>query len=242
MLELILHSQKHLLRPYSPLDKARCATCHHLGRRVSFPFADQLTNASVQSSNGLSGCARRLGPPKLVFISGSRFKAHCRLLAQVKARLLAAKNLLLKLRSSGSSSSSPSAASRQRAACGNSSQLQSQDPPHGCQMVHDAKNPFLPLPMRPVRQPNLPSAHSSHHRAAQDIQPAVHAGMAGQNPDDDYDGVCVICLEAAPAVIFQPCLHAVACAACASKVAARNNECPMCRCPVHAALPLTSSS
>ena len=59
--------------------------------------------------------------------------------------------------------------------------------------------------------------------------------------DEEYDSLCVICMEAAPAVMFQPCLHAVACKACASKVAACSNACPMCRCEVHLAVPLPAA-
>ena len=167
-------------------------------------------------------------------------------IAQVRAKLLAAKTLL-KLRSSGgggssSSDSSPPGPSSQQAVPGGSSKHNTQHFLNGCHVDQDAENPFSPLPMRPVLPLNCPSAPGRHHGDALSIQAAADAdaGATRYHADDDYDRLCVICLEAAPAVMFQPCLHAVACAACASKVAARNNECPMCRCHVQAALPLAA--
>ncbi len=67
------------------------------------------------------------------------------------------------------------------------------------------------------------------------------AALARCRTDDDGDdGLCVICMEAAAAILFQPCLHAVACAACALKIAARSNECPMCRSHVQSAVPIAA--
>ncbi len=73
-------------------------------------------------------------------------------------------------------------------------------------------------------------------------QPCDDAAAAAKysTDDDNDDGVCVICMEAAAAVAFQPCLHAVACAQCALKITARSNGCPMCRNHIQSAVPMTA--
>lgn len=66
---------------------------------------------------------------------------------------------------------------------------------------------------------NTPAnAHGGEH-------PAV---VRNEDAQEDFD-LCVICIEVAPQVRFQPCSHVVACEACASKVLLRCGECPMCR-------------
>lgn len=57
-------------------------------------------------------------------------------------------------------------------------------------------------------------------------QPAL-AGAESENHD-----LCVICMETAPEVSFQPCGHAVTCRSCAAKVVASKRACPMCRGPL----------
>ncbi len=52
------------------------------------------------------------------------------------------------------------------------------------------------------------------------------ARKPGHEAEDD---ACVICLDQAADVIFQPCSHCVTCTACAKLVAQRKQPCPMCR-------------
>lgn len=57
----------------------------------------------------------------------------------------------------------------------------------------------------------------------------VHsANVREENAQEDFD-LCVICIEVAPQVRFQPCSHVVTCKPCASKVLVQSGECPMCR-------------
>ncbi len=146
---------------------------------------------------------------------------------------MAAKNLLQKLRSSpssSSSSSSPPVPLRHQAtdACN----LQSVPAhPSGRTGRSNAagghENPFTPFHSPPAC---LPASHRLQPCTLSPKSTAYAAAiMPRQSPDDEYDGVCVVCMEVAPAVMFWPCLHAVACNACASKIVARSNECPMCR-------------
>lgn len=61
----------------------------------------------------------------------------------------------------------------------------------------------------------------------------VHHAVRGEDVPDDFD-LCVICIESAPQVRFQPCCHTVACKPCASRVLLQTGECPMCRCQLSA--------
>ncbi|RZK64823.1 MAG: RING-HC finger protein [Pedobacter sp.] len=44
------------------------------------------------------------------------------------------------------------------------------------------------------------------------------------------DDMCVVCMDAPSVMHFSPCGHQVTCAQCAENIAAKNSECPMCRC------------
>lgn len=55
-------------------------------------------------------------------------------------------------------------------------------------------------------------------------------------PGINSDGLCAICLESPTEIVFQPCLHAAACIACARKIMAKAQECPICRSPLQSAL------
>ena len=55
---------------------------------------------------------------------------------------------------------------------------------------------------------------------------------------DDPSRLCVVCMEQQPEVVFIPCMHAVACQACTSKIVSKSNECPMCRTPLSASVPI----
>lgn len=68
----------------------------------------------------------------------------------------------------------------------------------------------------------------------QDQSAQSHAGT-------EQDGLCEICMESPVGIVFQPCLHTVACAKCAEKIMARQNECPMCRAPLQAVMLLPKS-
>ena len=60
-------------------------------------------------------------------------------------------------------------------------------------------------------------------------QALMRGGRIGaENVEEDYN-LCVICIENAPQVRFQPCAHVVTCKPCASKVLLQTGECPMCR-------------
>lgn len=50
---------------------------------------------------------------------------------------------------------------------------------------------------------------------------------------DDYS-LCIVCMEAAPQVKFQPCAHSVTCWPCGHKILLQTGECPMCRCTLSA--------
>ena len=55
-------------------------------------------------------------------------------------------------------------------------------------------------------------------------------------PGVTSDGLCAICLESPTEIVFQPCLHAAACVACARKIMAKAQECPICRSPLQSAV------
>lgn len=50
--------------------------------------------------------------------------------------------------------------------------------------------------------------------------------------DTEDDESCVVCMEAASQVVFQPCNHAVVCKVCAAKIFGQTRECPLCRCKI----------
>ena len=52
----------------------------------------------------------------------------------------------------------------------------------------------------------------------------------------DGDDMCVVCMDAPSVVPFSPCGHRVTCTQCAKNIAAKNNECPLCRCRIQAAV------
>lgn len=81
------------------------------------------------------------------------------------------------------------------------------------------------LPLGADEQPSgqPPGIASRWHPTAS----AHHAGAI-----DEWDGMCVVCMDAPSSVEFLPCGHQVTCKQCAMKIAAKNNEYPICRCRV----------
>ena len=90
----------------------------------------------------------------------------------------------------------------------------------------------------PNGSPSVPPKHP----VARLVQNEV--GAADRQTDSEqpsHDGACVVCMDAVPCVVFQPCSHTVTCRPCASKVFAHTNECPMCRCQLQGLLLLPGS-
>ena len=71
---------------------------------------------------------------------------------------------------------------------------------------------------------------------------AMQDQLADSNAVAEQDGLCEICMESPVETVFQPCLHTIACAKCADKIMAKQNECPMCRTLLQAVLPSPASS
>ncbi|KAG1669074.1 hypothetical protein FOA52_003992 [Chlamydomonas sp. UWO 241] len=71
--------------------------------------------------------------------------------------------------------------------------------------------------------------------AAAAASPAGAASVLLQRqrmPRRDEESLCVVCMDAERCMTLLPCRHRVLCRSCAGSVRAKNDECPMCRCPI----------
>ena len=98
---------------------------------------------------------------------------------------------------------------------------------------------------RPLGAPHAPAASRNATRPIKQDTSRHAAGLelhphGASKTHEDGQELCAICLEETPAVVFQPCQHAIACMACSVNIASRTKECPMCRCPIEAAVPLAA--
>ena len=87
-------------------------------------------------------------------------------------------------------------------------------------------------PARPECSSTCRDSSSLHLIAADNSQP--RHPQDGQTSSSTDAGIasseCIICWEAAPNVLLQPCGHICACSGCAALL--ENSDCPMCRCKV----------
>lgn len=148
---------------------------------------------------------------------------------QTRTRLSAAKNMLRICQTS----TAATAASR------SSSQLSQPQQASGAQLIPTKWSPMSSLPLRPrPKASNVPSTHSDCVHVSEDtaasIRPSSVSGTYNIGVEDDASSLCVVCMDSEPQVIFRPCLHTVACQACAARIAARSNDCPLCRCSISA--------
>ena len=90
------------------------------------------------------------------------------------------------------------------------------------------------LPLRPrPRASNVPFVHQDH--VSKDTSASIRpSSLHSVGVEDDTSSMCVVCLDSEPQIIFKPCLHMVACCACAARIAAKSNDCPLCRCFISA--------
>ena len=111
--------------------------------------------------------------------------------------------------------------------------IQQTPPSSHCRAAHSSLNgasrsPVSPSLLAALLPPSAALASLSQLEAClHGVQPSTEV-VPGQHHADD-DGMCIICMEEMPDVVFQACGHAVACASCAARVAAKINACPMCR-------------
>lgn len=77
-------------------------------------------------------------------------------------------------------------------------------------------------------------ASSRKLSAAPPNGPAMRQAASLSNIDEEDYTLCVVCMEAATQIKFQPCAHAVTCKLCAGKILLQTGECPMCRCQLSA--------
>ena len=99
-------------------------------------------------------------------------------------------------------------------------------------------SPCQPLPSASLQ---IQTAGRGDNCAAPPSSTAMKQGPFWGIAEEDFT-LCVVCMDAAPQVRFQPCAHAVTCKLCASKILVQTGECPMCRCQLSALDLLTRNS
>ena len=100
--------------------------------------------------------------------------------------------------------------------------------------VHQPQKPSTPQIPGPNTIKGLTSTKMdvSKGKASASGHLASDNGYLSMGAEDDSSSLCVVCLESEPQLAFAPCQHAMACKACAARIAAKSNECPVCRSPI----------
>lgn len=181
---------------------------------------------------------------------------------QTKSKLLAAKHMLQRVQASASRRPKCAAAQRQRkhptqTAAGSprtSRQRNGRVDISDVSAAGTTASAFQQADSQPLQalgcslsRPHAPLANGALRSAHIELQDA-HVGCPGgqqscpssqASQEEAEEGFCVICMESPPAILFNPCWHAIA---CAQKVLSDANACPMCRCEVQAAVLLASKA
>lgn len=164
------------------------------------------------------------------FATRAQVPAEICMREQVKSKLSAARARLEQLHSSNA------AAPRERQpqykpVRSSTGQSQSEAPNHPMEpaQVRSFRPSDLGHNPNQVQKKSKCSIDASNLSSPANAPDRVHTEIIkDEDVQEDFE-LCVICIEVAPQVRFQPCSHVVTCKPCASKVLVQTGECPMCR-------------